>query len=302
MAEGVDALAVGLEAVAERPPDGRGKVRQPAPVDRGLEGVDRVAEIPQRVAQVGGPEPAPEPLPAERAADARPAVSPHDRARPRGPPARRASRRPTPRRGGGTAPARSSGARGSAGAGGRLARRRRGRGASRSRAGSTGGPSRAADAGPGDVAGGLEGARPIRQEPRRDGLDARPRDDPDGRPRSGSRAGPPSRARAGGGPGRRPMRGAVAGRAGRPAPRRWPPANRRLDPPEPDRLLAGRAGRDPAAERRSAPRTAGSGRASARAGRAPPRGRGRVVPAPKVASPLRSSRAAEPGERRPWRP
>ena len=48
-----------VEPVAERPPDGGGEVRQAAPGDRGLEGVERVARLPQRVAQVRRPEPRP---------------------------------------------------------------------------------------------------------------------------------------------------------------------------------------------------------------------------------------------------
>ena len=51
-----------------------------------------------------------------------------------------------------------------------------------------------------------------------------------------------------------------------------PPANSASIRPSPMRLLAGRARRDPAADRRRAPTTAGSGRGSARAARAPPRG------------------------------
>ena len=57
VAEGMDALAGRLEAVAERPSERGGQVGEPRPVGRGLERVDRVARIPQRVAQVRGGEP-----------------------------------------------------------------------------------------------------------------------------------------------------------------------------------------------------------------------------------------------------
>ena len=70
-------------------------------------------------------------------------------------------------------------------------------------------------------------------------------------PRSRSRAGPPSRARAGGGPGRRPTPGAAAAPASRPAPRRGRRRRASSIRPKPDRLLAGRPRRDPAAERRA---------------------------------------------------
>src|SRR6185369_14972935 len=107
--------------------------------------------------------------------------------------------------------------------------------------------------GPADVAGRLEGARPVRQEPGRDRLDAPRRNDPDGR--LGQDAGPalrPEGELAEVGPGRRGRVWRQLERAGR---RLESAAGEQvLDPPEPDRLLAGRASRHPAAEGRALPR------------------------------------------------
>ena len=253
VAERVDPLAaaVAFEAVAERPPHRRGKVRQTPPVDGRLECVDRVAEVPQRVAQVRGPEPVPEPLTAERAADAGPAVAPDDRAdlphgrldellQARGGDEQEARLRADPAE----AEPRPQGpdAASVAGQGEEGRRFERGREPDH----------RQRQPRPADVAGGLERARPVGQEPGRDRLDARLRYDADGRlgqdsePALGSEY-ELAQVRTG--------RGCRMGRQVDRAGRGLQPAAReeRLDPSEPHRLLAGRAGRHPAADGRALP-------------------------------------------------
>src|SRR3954453_6213388 len=69
-----------LKAVAQGAPDRRGKIRQPSPGDSRLQRVDRVAKVPQRVAQVRRSETAPKPLPPERSTDARAPAPSNDRA------------------------------------------------------------------------------------------------------------------------------------------------------------------------------------------------------------------------------
>ena len=71
----MDALAAVVEAVAERPTDRRGEIGQPRPVDGGLDRVERVARVPERVAQVRRPEACRDPAPPERSADGDPAVA-----------------------------------------------------------------------------------------------------------------------------------------------------------------------------------------------------------------------------------
>src|SRR5689334_7939834 len=73
VAERVDALALLVEPVAERASDRRGEVGEAGPRRRRLEGVDRVAERPQRIAQVRPAEAPTEPLAVDGAADAQPA-------------------------------------------------------------------------------------------------------------------------------------------------------------------------------------------------------------------------------------
>ena len=144
VAEGVDPLAGRVEAVAEGPAELGGEAGQVRPVGRGLERVDGVAFVPQRVAQVRRREPRPPP----GRADARCRRHRARRGPGRPPPGRsapttsgmaaqpddhQAAVRPLP------APAR-----GSVGAGRCRGDRRRGRTSWRSRAGSRRGPSTAA--------------------------------------------------------------------------------------------------------------------------------------------------------------
>src|SRR5437879_802807 len=78
VAEDVDTFAIGLEAARERPLDTLRETADPRPVRRRFERVDGIAGIPQGVPQVGRAEAGPEPLPSERAADARATVTPND--------------------------------------------------------------------------------------------------------------------------------------------------------------------------------------------------------------------------------
>ena len=143
VAEGVDALADGFEPVSERAPELGGQVGEGRPVGRGLERVDRVAGVPQRVAQVRCREPAVPPGRIRCRVRRCPATRGRGRRRPWRPPRRRPGCR-SGRRSRGSAPDPSRGRRGSAGGAPSPGRRRRARTSSPSRAASRRGPSTAA--------------------------------------------------------------------------------------------------------------------------------------------------------------
>ena len=157
--------------------------------------------------------------------------------------------------------------------------------------------------GAGDLAGGLDRARPVPAGTSAGIASTRGfGDDPDRRLGEDRRTGPPSRGRARGGPDRRPTPG-CGGSSIVPAGASSAPAGEeRLDPAEPDRLLARPTGRRPSRRASSAPTTAGSGRGSGRAGASAASRSGPSVPAPNVARPLRSSRSRSPASALQSRP
>ena len=71
----MDALVKLVETVPERPTDRGGEIRQAGPIDGRLKGVECVARIPQRIAEVGCPEAARDPASAERATNRDPALA-----------------------------------------------------------------------------------------------------------------------------------------------------------------------------------------------------------------------------------
>ena len=251
VAERVDPLADVVEAVAERPSERRREVRQPRPVDRGLERVERVAERP-RACRAG-----PAPGTASRASAGRSTRRPRSRrgagrsSRPRG---RRAStNRSMP-----LAPTRSEGplrpepaqpevARQES-PGPRSAGQREQR--LRSRAASRRGPSTAAGRpGPASRAASTARGQSGRNQAgnaSRCGFGHRPHR------RLGDDAEPALRSEDELAEVRARGRGRVGRQVERPGRRHDAAAGeQRLDPAEADRLLAGRPGGDPAAERRA---------------------------------------------------